>query len=318
MLLFPGQGTEEQPVPQGRFAGGTAWKTDAALQVSRDGKAITSTGGGSFIKVNDLAGCRKRRLIALVRRGRRVAIDSEGRFSIRRQTSGFTLRAHGRFLSPYTARMVFRVRPVRAFPCEPGPAVVRLHRKGDPPFSGCRSQPAKTLLQNDDARIFNQRKIFYGYYFLPVAYGCLFSVDKRFELGLDDPSGATGNSDSSDARDFQLAGTYTAYVLSYVGAVIGSDQVNVVDLRDGTRVTPSSPQPMIVRELVLKDNGSVAWIQNSYDSKEEEVWTHDALGDRKLDSAPPRDNARPITSLTLTGSTLSWLHDGEPRSATLH
>jgi hypothetical protein len=84
----------------------------------------------------------------------------------------------------------------------------------------------------------------------PGAYGCLFSVDKRFELGLDDASQATGNSDSSDVRDFQLAGPYTAYVLSYLGAVIGSDQVNVVDLRDATRLRPSSPQPTIVRSLV--------------------------------------------------------------------
>lgn len=317
MLLLPGQGTAEEPVPQGRFAG-TTGRTDAALQVSRDGKAITSAGGGSFIKVNDLAGCRRRRSIALVRPRRRVALDSEGRFSIKRRTSNFTLRAHGRFLSPYTARLVYRVRPVRAFSCEPGPKVVRLHRRGAPPFSGCRSQPADTLLQNDDARIFNQRKIFYGYYFRPVAYGCLFSVDKRFELGLDDPEAPTGDSESSDARDFQLAAPYTAYVLSYVGAVMGSDEVNVVDLRDGTRVTPSSPRPMIVRSLVLKDNGSVAWIQNSYDSKEEEVWAHDALGDRKLDSAPARENSRPITSFALSGSTLSWLHDGEPRSAALH
>ena len=193
-----------------------------------------------------------------------------------------------------------------------------MHRKGAPPFSGCRSQPAKTLLQNDDARIFNQRKIFYDYYFLPVAYGCLFSVDKRIELGLDDPVAPTGDADSSDARDFQLAGPYTAYVLSYLGAVAGSDQVNVVDLRDGTRVTPSSHQPVVVRSLVLKENGSVAWIQNGAYSKEEEVWAHDALDDRKLDSAPVRENSMTITSLALTGSALSWLHDGEPRSATLH
>lgn len=317
VLILPGQGAQAQPLPQGRFAG-TTYETDAALQVSRDGKAITAASGGSLIKVNDLADCRKRRSIALVRPGRRVAVDSERRFSIRRQTSGFTLRAHGRFVSAYTARLVFRVRPAKAFPCEPGPKVVRLHRKGAPPFSGCGSQPAKTLLQNDDARIFNQSKIFYGYYFRPVAYGCLFSVDKRFYLGMDDPASPIGHSDSSDAEDFQLAGPYTAYVLDYLGAVIGTDQLNVVDLRDGTRITPGPDRPHQVRSLVLKDNGSVAWIQNDYYDHEEQVWAHDALGDRQLDSAPARDNSRPITTLELTGSTLTWLHDGEPRSATLH
>ena len=73
-----------------------------------------------------------------------------------------------------------------------------------------------------------------------------------------------------------------------------------------------------MRSLLLKDNGSVAWIQSSYYDREEQVWAHDALGDHKLDSAPAGDNAGPITDLKLTGATRSWLHDGEPRSATLH
>jgi hypothetical protein len=326
VLVSPVQGAEAQPFLQGRFAG-TTYETDAALQVSRDGKAITSAGRGSFIKANNLY-CGKRRSIALVPPGQRVAVDSERRFSIRRQTRGFTLLAHGRFVSAHTARLVFRVRPARAFRCEPGPKVVRLHRKGAPPFSGCRSQPAKTLLQSDDARIFNQGSIFYGYYFRPVAYGCLFSTDKRFYLGMDDPASPIGDGDSSDARHFQLAGPYTAYVLHYLGAVIGSDEVSVVDLRDGSSVapgwngdrviTPGLGGPRIVRSLVLKDNGSVAWIQNDYYTHEEQLWAHDALGDHKLDSAPERDKSRPITALALTGSTLTWLHDGEPRSATLN
>jgi hypothetical protein len=150
----------------------------------------------------------------------------------------------------------------------------------------------------------------------------------RFELGLDvSDGGPTGDSSSADAHHFQLAGPYTAYLLSYLGAAIGSDEVNVVDLRDGSRVvpgwdgdrltTPGLAGPLIVRSLVLKDNGSIAWVQNDYYSREEQVWAHDALGDRKLDSAPAREGSRPITSLQLTGSMLTWLHDGEPRSATL-
>lgn len=320
-LLIAEPASGAQPLRQARYAG-AAGQIVAAVQVSRGADALTSARGGSHLKVNSLAFdpvCLKRPYLALVGRGRRVPVDRSGRFSIRRRFDGNTLRAHGRFLTPYTARLVFRVRPASGFPCEPGPQVVMLHPEGvDPPFSGCRSQRATTLLENEDARIFNQRKVFYGYYFVPVAYGCLFSVNKRFELGLDDPVAPTGDSESSDARDFQLAGPYTAYVLQYIGAVMGGDVVSVVDLRDGTRVTPGSGGPVVVRSLVLKDNGSIAWIQNDHYSREEQVWVHDALGDRKIDSAPARESSLPITSLQLADSVLTWLHDGERRSATLY
>ena len=329
LLLATEPAVAAKPVRAGRYVG-TAGQIVAAVQVSRGADALTSARGGSYVKVNSLAFdrvCLKRPSVAMVARGRRVRVDRGGRFSIRRRFDGNTLRAHGRFLTSYTARLVFSVRPASGFPCEPGPQVVMLHPEGvEPTFSGCRSQGAKTLLESEDARIFNQRKIFYGYYFRPVAYGCLFSTNKRFELGMDDPEAPTGDADSSDARDFQLAGPYTAYVLSYVGAVMGSDVVNVVDLRDGTRLVPASDglgpldvsTPRLVRGLVLKDNGSVAWVQNSSYSHEEQLWAHDALGYRKLDSAPPRVDSPPIASLQLQGSTLTWLHDGEPYTATLH
>jgi len=326
-LLATQPATGAQPIRHKRYVG-NAGQIVASVQVGREGEL---TGRGrSYVKVNSLAfgpECLKRPRVALVGRGRRVSVDRRGRFSIVRRFAGNVLRAHGGFLTPYTARLVFRVRPASGFPCEPGPRVVMLHPRGvDPPFSGCREQPAKTLLESADARIFNQRKVFYGYYYRPVAYGCLFSMDRRFELGLDDPSPPTGDAGSSDATDFQLAGPYTAYVLSYLGAVQGSDVVEVVDLRDGARLLPRSDEPSppdvrtprIVRGLVLKDNGSVAWVQDSLFSEEAQLWAHDALGYRKLDSAPQQTGSRSITSLQLTGSTVTWLHDGEPRSATLN
>jgi hypothetical protein len=315
-----------KPLRRGHYAG-AAGQIVSAVHVSANGRTLTSA--GSYVKVNSLVfgpECVARPRVALVDRGRRVRVDRRGRFSIVRRFDGNVLRAHGRFLTPYTARLVFRVRPASGFPCDPGPLVVMLHPRGvDPPFTGCREQTATTLLASADARIFDQRKVFYGYYYRPVAYGCLFSVGKRFELGLDDPDPPTGDADSSDAGDFHLAGPYTAYVLSYLGAVQGSDVVEVVDLRDGSRLVPRSDEPSppdvaaprLVRGIVLKDNGSVAWIQNSSFSQEEQVWAHDALSYRKLDSAPRGTGSPSITSLQLTGSTLTWLHDGEPRSATL-
>jgi hypothetical protein len=74
-----------------------------------------------------------------------------------------------------------------------------------------------------------------------------------------------------------------------------------------------------ITALVLKSNGSIAWILYRVDWRSfertytYEVWKADSGGTVLLDSDPQIDPE----SLALNGSTLFWTRAGEPRSATL-
>jgi hypothetical protein len=67
--------------------------------------------------------------------------------------------------------------------------------------------------------------------------------------------------------------------------------------------------------LELKDNGSIGWINLAppYTVAPPSVSAYDSLGRRLLDSGNIA-----LESLTLSGSTLSWVKDGVPQSATLY
>ena len=68
-------------------------------------------------------------------------------------------------------------------------------------------------------------------------------------------------------------------------------------------------------DLELKDNASVAWIARAapYASdRNPSPWAYDNAGKRRLDTG-----AIELTSLELSGSTLTWVKEGLPRSATL-
>jgi hypothetical protein len=73
-----------------------------------------------------------------------------------------------------------------------------------------------------------------------------------------------------------------------------------------------------VDRLVLKRNGSVAWIvsTNSLGTHQRGVGVRraDARGRALLDAG----TAIGIQSLRLTGSTLHWRHGGQTRTASLH
>src|SRR4051812_4602686 len=110
-LLAAQPASGAQPLRHGRYVG-AAGQIVAAVGVSAGGGTLTSGGAGSYVKVNSLAfgpECLKRPRVALIGRGRRVSVDRRGRFSIVRRFAGNVLRAHGGFLTPYTARLVFRV-----------------------------------------------------------------------------------------------------------------------------------------------------------------------------------------------------------------
>ena len=71
-------------------------------------------------------------------------------------------------------------------------------------------------------------------------------------------------------------------------------------------------ETILVGKIVLRPDGSVAWTQLS-PSGACEVIEHTSRGTRILD---PMRKAEPA-SLTLTGTTLSWLEEGHAHTAVL-
>lgn len=228
----------------------------------------------------------------------------------------------GRFVSAQYARLFYRVRNPRDCPRpheryrDFSPAA--LYRDGQPPFSGCRSQRAGTLLRTDTARVFQQLVIDEFTGFVTHVYACLYAKPhRRVDLGQ--------NYDDGQVRVPRLAGKLLAY--SGVGCALGGCQatITVRDLGSGRVIQKISPVqdpfagPNLVWDLALKEDGSLAWIVaygrwGERDFLAREVWALDTAGQRLLDSGPGLE----LESLALTDSTLTWLHGGIPRSATLN
>jgi len=322
LLYRPEPAEAGRPVPGGSYVGECCggdyyygYVMVAELRVASHGRTLRGGRRGSYI------GCYQDGTLVALRPRRGVPIRQDGTFSFsgrsRAQTSApgpsrrdFRFRVRGRFRSPDTARIVYSVRPRRGgFGCPNGPRGLRLHhRTGEPPFSGCASQPARTVISSPDGRVFSQRKVF-RWAFLPFAYGCLYSADRRVPLGLDgfDESGLGTTLDH-----FRLAGPYVAYgcIANLIGGCRAS--VSVVDLRDGALLRGASLPGLVgPADVELKDNGSVAWIAAFEDSRE--VGAFDAAGQRVLD----RGSRIQANSLSLSGSTLTWRKGGQTHSAIL-
>ena len=171
-----------------------------------------------------------------------------------------------------------------------------------------------------EAVIFTNR---HGY----KAYGCLYRQGDLVRL-----SGAVGQ--------YRLAGRYAAYFLRYaeVGDIT-QYRVMVRDLRTGgfrhieaaySDLPEQRPDDGYtaarVTNLTLKRNGSVAWLscfprdadvshhcRAPQPDLEWEAWRADTRGRKLLDAS---DEVR-VRSLRREGSTLTWLHGSETRTATL-
>jgi hypothetical protein len=203
---------------------------------------------------------------------------------------------------------------------------VTLYKNGQPPFRGCRAQPAETLERTSAGRIFEQLRLDADGGFFTNYYACLFDANKRVRLGKD-----TALETVNVPR---LAPPLVGF--SGAGCSIGgcSSDITIKDLRSGQRVrrgpalcdTPPpgthADQPNIVHDLVLKPNGANAWIVATNpvpgSPPEEkgytEVCADDAGGRRHLDVG---DGIK-LESLRLSGSTLTWVKDRTTRTATLN
>jgi hypothetical protein len=194
---------------------------------------------------------------------------------------------------------------------------------GEPPFTGCRSQRAATLLRTDTGRVFHQYAPWvefspeFGGAAVTHVYACLFARPKRrVDLGRD--------YDDAAVELPRLAGTLLAY--AQVGCGLGGCQatIRIRDLAAGGMRGVSPVQqsnyygPFGVGDLVLKENGSLAWTvaRRSWTDSEfvaYEVWALDSRAARLLDSGPNLD----LESLKLNGSTLIWTNGGTTRTDTL-
>jgi len=282
----------------------------AEVRVSASGGELI---GGSYVRVS--LGCGGARRISLahtvIRRGSFARVKRHG--AIRYQLRGrFVTRAYAslRYSASSPARASASAR------CQSGSRTGALYQQGEPPFTGCRSQRAQTDVENDDGRAFEQLRFDSdNAEFVPFAYACLFSVNKRVRLGR--------NAESTELTLPRVVAPYVAFAVADCPGASCYSTVVVRDLRNGRLIndlaatmTGGAPgDTQHVTDLELKPNGSVAWLVqlSGYATRTIEVVAVDASGRRLLESGPDVEPE----SLVLDGSTLSWRTGGVTHSATL-
>jgi hypothetical protein len=345
VLVIAAPAMAGRPAPDGRYYGLPASKQPPTIEdlgpnftgmvrVSRSGRRLAAV----ELRLWCGRGLRTDAVRLSLRGNRAATVRRDGRFSFPAAGSTHNAgRVHlwlsGRFASRQYVRLSYRVRDLqrrRSPGCsstheryEPFSPVV-LGLDGQPPFSGCRSQRAATLLRTDAARVFQQyapwvesRPEFDGQVVTHV-YACLFARPKqRVDLGR--------NYDDARVELPRLAGTLLAY--EQVGCGLGAcgSAIWVRDLAGGgvRTVSPTQrsrfdPESFGVGDLVLKENGALAWTVARYAFGGQflayEAWALDSQGARLLDSSPDLD----LESLELDGSTLTWTNGGSVRNALLN
>jgi hypothetical protein len=171
----------------------------------------------------------------------------------------------------------------------------------------CRKKGARVVLQNSVARVLDARE---------TVYACL-KGHRPIELGTRTPEDSS-SADILDVRRLRLAGHYVAW----------EDQCNCPDFpRTSIFVRNLRSRRLTVKQstltsqrfgpttaLRLTRTGAVAWIAEDVyaESVRREVRKVDAEGTIDLDAGDAIGR-----SMSLDGSTISWLSAGERRSATL-
>jgi hypothetical protein len=119
-----------------------------------------------------------------------------------------------------------------------------------------------------------------------------------------------------------LAGRFVAYRVVFQSEFNSYSNVHVVDLSTGATVTRARGMPAYpededssVWEIVLKRNGSVAWIGSNDIVTELAVWKVDRTGSgpQQVDASPRID--RDSLRLSASRTALAWTNDGQTRTA---
>jgi hypothetical protein len=287
------------------------------LRVSRSGRQLDPR---RSVWAYEPASCDTFFYVRLGSRRRPVRIKRGGRFRFVRRQGRFVFRMRGQFVTKDRAEVKLRYRrePVRGGQpraCEV-PSQRFVPRRVGIPFRDCRTHEAKPLLWAPTGRVFQQFRrasylIFDGSEFpggwRPVAYACLYGVNRLVKLGEDIDNGDPGG--TVDLVFFRLVGPYVAYG-TYGGVEFARSDVVVHDLRTGGKREQFAGG--FISDLVLKSNGATAWTAWE-EGEPNAVWAWDSLGNRRLDSGNIA-----LESLELNGSTLTWVKDGVVRSATLY
>jgi hypothetical protein len=186
----------------------------------------------------------------------------------------------------------------------------------------CASPGSKTVRQTSQARIYRKRD---------KTVGCYRRTNRRTVLA-EDP-GFIGS--GVRAEQLRVAGPYVGYSLASFGRGGTGSFIVVTNLRTGRYVrsirgTPvtgmSSPIRETVTDLVIKSNGSIAWIWDTSKTVTfPELITTRTIQVRKSDRSSGRSSSTLLDStltvdtrsLAIRGSTISWRNAGQLRTATL-
>ena len=246
-------------------------------------------------------------------------LTRSGRFSRAGRVAGHRYRIRGRFLGRDYARIRYSLSR-----CKSSRFPVTLYLDGEPPFSGCRRQRAKTLARSADGRVFERYRLESNGEFFPHAYACGFGpAGGQVLLGR--------NYDEETIGHPVVLGRYVAY--ASVSCGLGACNSAIVLLPLDFPGEPELRVPSVrgpgyyssqVESLVLKGNGSLAWlVLRTGDTTGQvpprpavrEVYAVDAEGWRRLDSGPALGEAS--LRLDAATSTLSWVNAGASRTAAL-
>lgn len=179
------------------------------------------------------------------------------------------------------------------------------------PAGPCWPAGSRTIVRTDRGRVYTGSD--------GRDYGCLFSVGRSIRL---DPG------EAPNGRPYVLHAPYVAYrqVIRHADTHRISVDLDVLDLRSGRskhhvkdvfdheRRTGINRNQATLPSLVLKGNGSVAWISMVPWSYLRFVYRLDTRGIERLDlDAQIRKH-----SLRLRRGRLSWVRDGVTHTADLH
>jgi hypothetical protein len=172
------------------------------------------------------------------------------------------------------------------------------------PKRSCGPRSAGTVARSDSGRVFTRtRRVDETTYMA----ACLFRGGRPIVLS-EDPDGGSGV--SWNPGPFVLAGRFVAFVDGSCMLESCGGSFEVVDIKRRRLVRSEPDFRGEASRIVLTFSGLAAALAGDY-SGAEYVETLDRRGPSTVDRGPD------LSSLTLDGHRVGWLHDGEPRIARL-